>query len=111
MQHSYQLVHQEANIERSLWIVVKFIHRWKDCNNNIQLLRGMMDVTLRRLCHGSIDERAELRMEELGQTSNFPAGSFLNAGVFWRTLCRSRFFEDEDYCPSFSILLQCEELV
>ena len=39
-----QLVHHEANIERSLWIVVKFMKRWEDCNNNMQLFWGMMET-------------------------------------------------------------------
>ena len=30
--------------ERSLWIVVKFMRRWNDCKDDMQLLRDMMET-------------------------------------------------------------------
>ena len=39
-----QLVHQEANIEHFLWIVVKFMSPREDYNDNMQLLQGMMET-------------------------------------------------------------------
>ena len=30
--------------ERSLWIVVKFMRRWMDCKEDMQLLRDMMET-------------------------------------------------------------------